>query len=134
MIGRCRLRLGTELNGWPASPRTDATPTSLPPSAYGLRPELLAMSSLYDSFIHYSKPVYPGAFNDMFLISDFETSLAQIVLQHIVMSNCRPIGCYCSLSNCFCCITNLAIETIHIRRTNHPMFANIESLFEKYTI
>ena len=40
------------------------TPTASPPSAHGSRPELLARSSLSDSFILYSKPVYPGAFTD----------------------------------------------------------------------
>jgi len=52
----------SELNGWPAPPLADATPATLLPPAYGPRPELLAGHSLYDSFILYSKPVYPGAF------------------------------------------------------------------------
>jgi len=51
-------------NGWPASPLPDATPTASPPCAYGSRPELLARSSLSDSFIRCSKPVYPGAFSE----------------------------------------------------------------------
>ena len=36
----------SELNGWPASPLTDATPTMSPPPAYSSRPELLAKFSL----------------------------------------------------------------------------------------
>jgi hypothetical protein len=36
----------SELNGWPASPLTDATLTMSPPPAYSSRPELLAKFSL----------------------------------------------------------------------------------------
>lgn len=50
-------------------PRIDATPMPLPTSAYGLRSRWLARPSSQDSFIPYSKPVYPGAFNVPFFLS-----------------------------------------------------------------
>ena len=58
--------MSSERNGWPAFPPADATPARVPSPAYGSRPELLATSSLSDSFIPHPKPVYPGAFPDPF--------------------------------------------------------------------
>ena len=43
---RHTVLLISELDGWPASPLTDATPAMSPSPAYGSRPELLAGSSL----------------------------------------------------------------------------------------
>src|SRR6266568_1053706 len=42
-------------------PLSNASSASLPPHSHGSGPEWLAITSLYDSFIRYSMPVYPGA-------------------------------------------------------------------------
>ena len=68
--GRHPELLISEFNGWPVSPRPLATPRASPLPASGLWPELLARSSLWDSFIPDSKPVDPGAFTDPFAFPD----------------------------------------------------------------
>src|SRR6266699_3260951 len=40
---------------------SNASSATLPPPSHGSGPEWLATPSLYDSFIRYSMPVYPGA-------------------------------------------------------------------------
>src|SRR5260370_29423033 len=42
-------------------PLSNASSATLPPPSHGSGPEWLATPSLYDSFIRYSIPVYPGA-------------------------------------------------------------------------
>ena len=42
-------------------PLSNASSATLPPPSHGSGPEWLATPSLYDSFIRYSMPVYPGA-------------------------------------------------------------------------
>src|SRR5260370_32278596 len=42
-------------------PLSNASSTTLPPPSHGSGPEWFATPSLYDSFIRYSMPVYPGA-------------------------------------------------------------------------
>ena len=52
----------SELNGSPVYTTVVDTPVPLPAPAYNSRPVCLAKTSLEDSFILYSKPVYPSAF------------------------------------------------------------------------
>src|SRR3989442_2636441 len=42
-------------------PLSNASSATLPPPSHGSGPEWFATPSLYDSFIRYSMPVYPGA-------------------------------------------------------------------------
>ncbi len=53
----------SELNSWPVCTPVNASPGMLPPPAHDSGPEWLAKPSLYDSFIRYSMPVYPGTFS-----------------------------------------------------------------------
>src|ERR1019366_340721 len=56
-----RKRLISELNTLPADALSHASSAASRPPSQGWGPGWLAMPSLYDSFIRYSLPVYPGA-------------------------------------------------------------------------
>ena len=60
-VGTRKYRLRSSIAGLPV-PLADATPRLSPTSAYGSRSKRVANPSSQDSFIPYSKPVYPGAF------------------------------------------------------------------------
>ena len=57
-----RYELISELNGWPACTPSPCNTRGITVASVGFGAERLAKPFSYDSFIRYSRPVYPGAF------------------------------------------------------------------------
>ncbi len=70
----------SELNSWPACTPCQCYTHSVTAIGVWLGAERLARSFSYDSFIRYSKPVYPGAFTIRTLIHHFECPQSPLFL------------------------------------------------------
>jgi hypothetical protein len=69
--GRHAKLVISELHGWPACTPCPCHTHDVTVISVGFRAERLARPFSYDSFIRYSRPVYPGAFPDTFVLPLF---------------------------------------------------------------